>query len=292
MPPDPLHAFRVAAAADGPAVVEIMRTYYEEDGYAFDGAAALRAVETLAQSATLGRLWVAELDGSIAGYLAVTLGFSLEYQGRDAFVDELFLLPRARGRGLGSEALDLAERYCRSQGALHLHLEVEGHRGGAASLYLRRGYVEHERRRMTKRLSPSVPAGSSAKAGRGSTREGGCHCGRVRFAIDVAEPAVVYECNCSICRRLAYLHLIVEKSRFRLTSGESELREYRFNTRRATHTFCGQCGVKAFYTPRSHPEGVSVNARCLDDPSSVAMQVTAFDGAHWEEAFARLRPTE
>lgn len=97
------------------------------------------------------------------------------------------------------------------------------------------------------------------------THRGGCHCCRVRFEVDAATKPQVQECNCSICRMIGFLHLIVPAARFRLLQGEQDLTEYRFNTGTARHLFCAHCGVKSFYVPRSHPHGYSVNARCLDE---------------------------
>ncbi len=124
------------------------------------------------------------------------------------------------------------------------------------------------------------------------THRGGCHCGRVRFEIDAPPEIEVLDCSCSICRRLGYLHLIVSRSRFRLLSGDESLTTYTFGTRTAQHLFCRVCGIKSFYVPRSHPDGYSVNARCLD-PGTVTRQVTVpFDGAHWEEHSRELSPLE
>ncbi|MDQ2972264.1 MAG: GFA family protein [Rhodanobacteraceae bacterium] len=94
---------------------------------------------------------------------------------------------------------------------------------------------------------------------------GGCHCRRVRFEVDAPATPQVQECNCSICRMTGFLHLIVPAARFRLLQGEQDLAEYRFNTGTARHLFCAHCGVKSFYVPRSHPQGYSVSARCLDE---------------------------
>ncbi len=107
--------------------------------------------------------------------------------------------------------------------------------------------------------------------------QGGCHCRRVRF--DVAAPAspTLLDCNCSICTMTGYLHLIVPASRFHLLSGADDLAEYTFNTGAAKHRFCRHCGVKSFYIPRSHPDGVSVNARCLDAGTLIDPVITLFD---------------
>ena len=120
------------------------------------------------------------------------------------------------------------------------------------------------------------------------THTGGCHCGRVRFEVDAPAEIDVDECNCSICSRVSYLHLIVPKSRFRLLRGEESLTSYRFNTGVAQHLFCSTCGVKSFYVPRSHPDGYSVNARCLDQSSIQRCTVRQFDGVNWEEHVVEL----
>ncbi len=114
--------------------------------------------------------------------------------------------------------------------------------------------------------------------------EGGCHCGRVRFAVTPRE-LVALDCNCSVCTKKGFLHVIVEKDRFALLSDPSELTTYTFGTGVAKHTFCRTCGMHAFYTPRSHPDGVDVNLRCFDDDAARArFEVRPFDGKNWERA--------
>ena len=97
---------------------------------------------------------------------------------------------------------------------------------------------------------------------------GGCHCGRVRFEVAAPAELDVLDCNCSMCALSGYLHLIVDAAEFRLLSGAGDIVEYTFGTGVAKHRFCRRCGVKSFYVPRSHPDGVSVNARCGEVPSS------------------------
>ena len=121
------------------------------------------------------------------------------------------------------------------------------------------------------------------------THRGGCHCGRVRFEVDAPASIEAVECNCSMCRCSAYLHLIVEADRFRLLAGGDALTEYRFNTGTARHLFCSVCGVKSFYVPRSHPDGWSVNVRCLEAATVRGVSVRPFDGDHWEESIDGLR---
>jgi len=119
------------------------------------------------------------------------------------------------------------------------------------------------------------------------THQGGCHCGRVRFEV-VADISEVTECNCSICTKKGFLHLIVEPSQFRLIRGDAALTTYRFNTGVARHTFCAACGIHPFYTPRSHPDKVDVNARCIDGLDLSGLKVKSFDGRNWELARATL----
>ena len=123
------------------------------------------------------------------------------------------------------------------------------------------------------------------------TYGGGCHCGRVRFRIR-ADLSSLLECNCSICTKKGFLHLIVPPQQFELLSGGEALTTYQFNTNTARHTFCRYCGMHPFYTPRSHPEHVDVNARCLDDVDVTALHPRAFDGRNWEAARARLADEE
>ena len=105
----------------------------------------------------------------------------------------------------------------------------------------------------------------------------------MRFEVEAPADLEVQDCNCSLCRMSGFLHLIVPASRFRLVSGAEELTEYTFNTGVAKHRFCRVCGVKSFYIPRSNPDGVDVNVRCLDEGSVRSLEVEPFDGAHWEQ---------
>lgn len=114
------------------------------------------------------------------------------------------------------------------------------------------------------------------------THHGGCHCGAVRFEVDAPAALEALECNCSLCSKAGFLHLIVPKERFRLVSGEAALRTYTFNTGVAKHLFCGTCGIKSFYVPRSNPDGIDVNVRCLDPETIVSIAIAPFDGRNWE----------
>ncbi|HUQ11700.1 MAG TPA: GFA family protein [Steroidobacteraceae bacterium] len=121
------------------------------------------------------------------------------------------------------------------------------------------------------------------------THRGGCHCGCVRFEVDAPAELRVDDCNCSMCTRTGYLHLIVTADRFRITQGREALTLYTFNTGTAKHYFCSACGAKPFYVPRSHPDGWSVNARCIDEGTVTGMEITPIDGRNWERQYPQGR---
>jgi len=132
-----------------------------------------------------------------------------------------------------------------------------------------------------------------AKKPKLSWHAGGCHCGAVRFEAHVPDEIELIDCNCSMCHRTGYLHLVVSKDNFRITKGKTKLTKYVFNTGIAKHFFCSVCGIKSFYVPRSHPDGYSVNFRCLDDPKAFASVITTeFDGREWEKNAGDLAPLE
>ena len=123
------------------------------------------------------------------------------------------------------------------------------------------------------------------------TYDGGCHCGRVRFRIEVdLSESVIGECDCSICTKKGILHLPVHRDRLQVLSGAGDLSTYTFGTGTAKHTFCRHCGIHAFYQPRSDPQNYSVNARCLDgyDPDTMRPR-RLFEGKNWEDAYARRK---
>ena len=121
------------------------------------------------------------------------------------------------------------------------------------------------------------------------TYAGGCHCGRVRFRV-TGDLARVTECNCSICAKKGFLHLIVPPAQFEILSGADALTTYRFNTGTARHTFCATCGIHPFYVPRSDPDKIDVNVRCLDGVDLSALKVLPFDGRNWEHSMTERVP--
>lgn len=118
---------------------------------------------------------------------------------------------------------------------------------------------------------------------------GGCHCGAVRFTVRARTPVELIDCNCSMCAKTGFLHLIAQPEDFTLLSDPAALTEYRFGTRTARHLFCRTCGIKSFYVPRSHPDGYSVNWRALEGTEGIPLQIVPFDGrGDWEASRAAL----
>ena len=157
-------AFRFASLADVPAILAHQRAWYAAEGYAFDEAVARAAIEGLLGQSERGRLWVLaegdsndpnDPDALVLGYLAVTFGWSLEWGGRDAFVDELYLAPSHRGGGIGRTAIALAEDACRAAGVRALHLEVERENARGRALYASTGFADTDRLLLTRRLTPT-----------------------------------------------------------------------------------------------------------------------------------------
>ena len=153
MPQTDFTPFRPATAADVPTLLELMRAFYAEEGYPFSEAGARAAVVHLLGNDRAGRIWVAQGDQRLLGYVVLTLGYSLEHHGVVAFVDEVFVVSESRGRGLGTSALALAEAECRTLGVRTLQLEVERDNVAAQELYRRSGFNDHGRFLLTKRIS-------------------------------------------------------------------------------------------------------------------------------------------
>ena len=118
------------------------------------------------------------------------------------------------------------------------------------------------------------------------TYHGSCHCGAVAFEADL-DLSEVSQCNCSICSKKGALHRRVSKDRFRLLRGQDDLQLYQFNTKVSRHQFCRHCGIHAFANPRSYPDQVLVNVRCLDDFDvfSDEFAIKLVDGRNWEQHF-------
>ena len=145
--------FKLADASDGDLLAEFMREFYAVERAAWDERGARSALKQILTDDSLGRVWLIRADGAPAGYVAVTFGFSLEYHGRDAFIDEIYIRARHRGRGAGRMAMEFVEDACRALGVRALHLEVGRENARARGLYRKAGFEEQESCLMTKRVA-------------------------------------------------------------------------------------------------------------------------------------------
>jgi len=144
--------FRLADPSDVDRLIDYMRQLYAQDGTLFDEPDARRALEGIVRDRSLGRVWMIGDGRYTFGYVVLTLGYSLEYRGRDAFIDELFIEPGRRRQGFGSRALRFVEGACRELGVRALHLEMERRNAAAHALYRKHGFIDHDRYLMTRRI--------------------------------------------------------------------------------------------------------------------------------------------
>lgn len=119
------------------------------------------------------------------------------------------------------------------------------------------------------------------------THKGSCHCGAVKFQVLASANLVVYDCNCSICKKKHNIHFIVPENDFTLLQGHDALTTYTFNSHKAKHQFCKVCGVQSFYRPRSNPDGYGVNPDCLDGDTVRGITMETYDGQNWEATYVK-----
>ena len=146
-------SFRLAQPGDAELLLGLMRQLYALDGYPFEEGTARAALEGLVRDTRLGRVWVIGSGAEPIGYLVLTFGYSLEFGGRDAFVDELFVAAGHRHRGVGTRAIEFAAEQCRALGVHALHLEVEHANTVAQALYRKVGFEDHDRYLLTRRIA-------------------------------------------------------------------------------------------------------------------------------------------
>ena len=135
---------RLATSADVRALVGLMAEFYSEAKFKLDTAAATRAFGAILATPSLGAIWLAEQDEEPLGHLVLTVAFSMEYGGLRGFVDDLYVRPSARGRGIGAALLDAAREGAIARGLRALCVETGLADHPARSLYARAGYVDSE----------------------------------------------------------------------------------------------------------------------------------------------------
>ncbi len=151
--------FKIAEINDTDKLLEFMRELYEYDHIAFDESLARSTLTQFLQDHALGYAWLIHLDEQKIGYVVLTLGYSLEWHGRDAFVDEFYIRENFRAQGWGKKVIEFIAGFCREQGVQALHLEVQPENSRAYRFYQKAGFVDYQRFLMTKRIgdSPTAP---------------------------------------------------------------------------------------------------------------------------------------
>ncbi len=142
--------FRIAEIADTEILVEFIREYYEFDGHPFDESSLRIALAKILNNDSLGRVWLIQHESEAIGYIVLTFGYSLEYQGRDAFIDEFYIRESYRGQGIGMKTMQFLESVCPALEIQALHLEVERKNTAAQNFYRKMGFKAQERYLMTK----------------------------------------------------------------------------------------------------------------------------------------------
>ncbi|MDQ3686995.1 MAG: GNAT family N-acetyltransferase [Acidobacteriota bacterium] len=140
----------VTGTADEDILIVLMREFYAVEHLTFDEGVARAALRQILHHSSLGSVYLIRSDEDVAGYVVLTFGFSLEFHGRDALVDELYLREEFRGKGLGRAALEFVEEVCREEGVKALHLEVDRVNTRAQEVYRAAGYRDHDRYLLTK----------------------------------------------------------------------------------------------------------------------------------------------
>lgn len=149
--------FRAATESDVTLLLRFMRDYYAFDGHAFDESRARSALLAFLREESFGRAWLICDGNTQVGYVVLTLGYSLEYLGRDAFIDEFFLIESHRSRGWGRKTMAFVEDFARSLGVRSLHLEVVRANRRALEVYRKLGFRDHEHHLMSKWIERSFP---------------------------------------------------------------------------------------------------------------------------------------
>jgi ribosomal protein S18 acetylase RimI-like enzyme len=145
---------RHAILHDLETVLQMMEDFYAIERYPFNKPGSRRNLELFIENSQYGKLWVMEDTGQPIGYAALTLGFSFEYGGLTAFLDELYLVPAYRKLGLGKQMITWVLEQARKMGIQSVHLEVERHNAAARRLYDTFGFTDQNRFLLTKKIAP------------------------------------------------------------------------------------------------------------------------------------------
>ena len=145
--------FQFAENSDTELLIQFIQEFYKYDDHPFDEASIRAALAKILNDNSLGRVWLIQQDNQAIGYIVLTFGYSLEYRGRDAFIDEFYIRESHRGQGVGVKTIQFIESVCPSLEIKALHLEVERENTIAQSFYRKVGFADQNRYLMTKLIA-------------------------------------------------------------------------------------------------------------------------------------------
>jgi len=253
-------AIRAAGEGDREAVLWLLSAQLRDHGIGTPEADLSRVVDLLLCRPHRGRFLLAIDAGRPVGLVAVSFGFPMEHGGRGAWLEELYVMPDARGRGLGESLLRAALDLAAADGAVAIDLEIERGHERVERLYRRAGFEPLARARWARRLT----AEPRASADRPDPAAGGCLCGAVRYEAS-GQPREISHCHCSTCRRAAGAPVVTwatyPVAAFRWTRGSpSALR----SSPPVTRSFCNACGTALAFFTQDEPGWIDVTVASMD----------------------------
>lgn len=144
--------FKLAENSDIDTILTLIQEFYELEKLKFDATTARKALNDLLNNESLGIVWLIQHQGEAIGYFVLTFGYSLEFAGRDALLDEFYVRSSYQGQGIGTKALEYVQEFCHSLGIQVMHLVVERKNANAQKLYRRFGFEKHDRYILSKWL--------------------------------------------------------------------------------------------------------------------------------------------
>jgi len=257
---------RLATEAEHEAVTALLVAQLREHHVETPAPRIASAVRAILRHPERGKILVAVTAGRPVGVAALSFVWPLEHADRSAWLEELYVAPAERGRGIGTRLLHEALREAAASGAVAVDLEVDADHQRAANLYAREGFRPLARSRWVRPLERPADAAPVAPP---AEMTGGCFCGAVRYRVRAATRDVSH-CHCGICRRTTGAPFVTwatfPAARFAFTAGTpAELR----STPRAVRQFCGTCGTALTFREAARPNSVDVTVGSMDQPGAV-----------------------
>lgn len=259
------------------SAIGLLERQLDEHEIPFDPPALQAAARGLVARQGRGAILIARDDATPIGVAALTYIWTLEHGGKVAWLEELYVEPAYRNRGIGTRLLIDAMTLARTEGCLALDLEVVEAQGAAIRLYERHGFGQLGRIRMARRLAST---GADPVPAHVPDALGGCLCGAIRFRA-LGLPASIGYCHCSMCRRAtgapAVAWATYPASSVLIVAGKNEVKTHRSSTF-AQRSFCGECGSPLLFRYDKGTD-IDVCVGAFDEPASLAPTYHIFDSA-------------